>query len=47
MSGPIAATVLITAALFPFIAMPLLWWRMERVRDQAYDKATPSKRAVA
>lgn len=28
--------VMIGAVLFPFVAMPLLWRRMKRVRSQAY-----------
>jgi hypothetical protein len=47
MSGPVAAIMLITAALFPFLAMPLLWRRMKRVRAHAYDKAPPPKRETA
>ncbi|MES2054445.1 MAG: hypothetical protein V4564_00780 [Pseudomonadota bacterium] len=26
---------------FPFIAMPLMWRRMKRVRSQAYDNSGP------
>lgn len=33
--------LILVALLFPFIAMPLLWRRMKRVRDQTYRQGTP------
>ena len=47
MNGPVGAILLILATLFPFLAMPLLWRRMKRVRDHAYDKSPPPKRETA
>lgn len=47
MSVSVEAICLLVAALFPFIAMPLLWRRMKRVRDHAYNKAPPPKREAA
>lgn len=44
MNGLVGAIVLVGAILFPFIAMPLLWRRMKRVRDQAYSESAPQRR---
>lgn len=43
MGGFYHAVIIIIALLFPFVAMPLLWRRMKRVRDDAYhaSKAPP------
>lgn len=44
MSGFVAAMILIGTVLFPFVAMPLLWRRMKRVRDSAYSDSEPMGR---
>ncbi|RHW18141.1 hypothetical protein D1610_06555 [Sphingomonas gilva] len=36
--------LILLAMLFPFIAMPLLWRRMKRVRAQAYRQSKPERR---
>ncbi|TAK07685.1 MAG: hypothetical protein EPO38_12410 [Rhizorhabdus sp.] len=36
MNGFAHAPIIGAALLFPFVAMPLLWRRMKRVRDEAY-----------
>jgi hypothetical protein len=38
------AALMLGVILFPFIAMPLLWRRMKRVRDQSYrERETPAR----
>ncbi|MDB5705841.1 MAG: hypothetical protein JWN66_2957 [Sphingomonas bacterium] len=44
MGGFVSLTVLIGTVLFPFVAMPLLWRRMKRVRDGAYEESAPQRR---
>lgn len=39
MTDLIALLILLGGVAFPFIAMPLLWRRMKRVRDAAYREA--------
>lgn len=36
MADFLSAMVIIACLLLPFVAMPLLWRRMKRVRDRAY-----------
>jgi hypothetical protein len=33
---------LVAAILFPFVAMPLMWRRMKRVRSKTYDQVEPA-----
>ena len=41
MAGFVHALVIVAAIAFPFVAMPLLWRRMKRVRDVAYRGSEP------
>ncbi|MFL9841647.1 hypothetical protein ABS767_11790 [Sphingomonas sp. ST-64] len=39
MGNMLALLIILGGIAFPFIAMPLLWRRMKRVRDASYDAA--------
>lgn len=41
MGDAIGLLILLACVAFPFVAMPLLWRRMKRVRNQAYVRSEP------
>jgi hypothetical protein len=41
MGGAIDLLITLACVAFPFVAMPLLWRRMKRVRNQSYERSEP------
>ncbi|WP_439538632.1 hypothetical protein [Sphingomonas sp.] len=44
MTDIVALLIIVGGIAFPFIAMPLLWRRMKRVRDASYREARAKER---